>query len=181
MDQSKQDLHTLIIGAKAGDQDCAKQLYEHLVDRIFTYVSSRTSSRDNAVDITQDVLSDLFAGLPRFSYVSDAAFYSFVFTITKRKLAKQYQADSEKSSDTKEDNLKDVIADTKSDPIKQSLSLDVKSALSTLSEIDRDIVVLHHWSRYSFGEIAQLVSLQEATVRVRHHRACKRLEGYLKN
>jgi RNA polymerase sigma factor (sigma-70 family) len=50
-------------------------------------------------------------------------------------------------------------------------TLALTEALKQLDECSREIVVLHHWSRYTFGEIATIVDMTEEAVRVRHHRA----------
>jgi RNA polymerase sigma factor (sigma-70 family) len=57
--------------------------------------------------------------------------------------------------------------------------LDVVTALDTLDEHTREIVVLHHFSGYSFVEIAPIMRMTESAVRVRHHRALKSLHDTL--
>jgi len=57
----------------------------------------------------------------------------------------------------------------------------VDDALAHLSDQDRTIVQMHHFNGWTFAEIGQQLQLQEGTVRVRHHRALKRLSEELEN
>lgn len=154
-----------------------KAVYELLVDKIFAYVSYRVSDRETATDIVQEVFIDLHAGLQNFTYQSDAQFYSFVFLITKRKLAKHYMSTNNKQESEvafDESKLTSPPAD-----IEETDS--VRRALDTLEEDTREIIILHHWSRYTFPEIASLLKMTESAVRVRHHRALKSLAITLTN
>ncbi len=154
-----------------------KAVYDFLVDKIFTYVSYRISDRDAATDIVQEVFIDLHAGLQNFTYQSDAQFYSFVFLITKRKLAKYYTSTNKKlESEVALDEL--VLA---SPPANTEEVDSVRRALETLEEETREIIILHHWSRYTFSEIASLLNMTESAVRVRHHRALQSLAITLTN
>ena len=171
------DLQTLLANAQANPSVHFKGVYELLVDRVFAYVSYRVSHKETATDLVQEVFIDLHAGLKNFTYESDAQFYSFVFLITKRKLAKQYQAQTKKSS-------AEVTVDETllaSPPPQTELEDSVTRALETLDEDTREIIILHHWSRYTFSEIASLLTMTESAVRVRHHRALKSLATTLTN
>ncbi len=154
-----------------------KTVYELLVDKIFAYVSYRVLDRDTATDIVQEIFIDLHAGLQNFTYQSDAQFYSFVFLITKRKLAKYYMSTNNKME--MEIAFDESITASPPDKIEEADS--VRRALDTLGEDTREIIILHHWSRYTFPEIASLLNMTESAVRVRHHRALKSLATTLTN
>lgn len=154
-----------------------KAVYDLLVDKVFAYVSYRVSNKEAATDIVQEVFIDLHAGLPNFTYQSNAQFYSFVFLITKRKLAKYYMSTHNKQeSEVAFDETK-LASPTAN--IEETDS--VRRALETLEEDTREIIILHHWSRYTFPEIASLLNMTESAVRVRHHRALKSLAATLTN
>ena len=178
MELSNHDISKLVTESAKGDAESCKKLYEHLVDRVFAYVRSRTNTHEQAVDTTQDVFIDFFTTLSNFSYQSRAQFYSYVFVITRRKLAKLY-ADNERRGIAKTTEFnEDTMSGVHGDPSPE-MSKDVEHALTTLDTETREIVVLHHWSRYTFGEIALLMNMTESGVRVRHHRALKGLGSLL--
>lgn len=170
------DINELISKSAQGSSDCFQRLYELLIDKVFAYVRYRTNSEDDALDITQEVFVDIYKALPGFTYSSPDQFYGFVFTITKRKLAKYYANRQTQAAKTTSEFNEDNYSESPLDVEAQS---DVERALSTLDDTTREIVVLHHWSRYSFPEIAALIHMTESAVRVRHHRALKSLSASL--
>lgn len=170
-------LQALLTGKDTDYSVRFKTVYELLVDKVFAYVSYRVSDRDTATDIVQEVFIDLHAGLQNFTYQSDAQFFSFVFLITKRKLAKHYAASNEKQES--EVTLNELVV--ASPPANIEVDDSVHRALNTLEEDTREIIILHHWSRYTFPEIASLLNMTESAVRVRHHRALKSLATTLTN
>lgn len=166
------DIRILIERSRAGETGAFSELYNHLINRVYTYVRYRTGSEERATDITQDVFIDLYKALPKFTYRSVEQFYGFVFVIVKRKLARHYG--------DKHMNIAELDEATVATPeLNNLLSDELHRALNQLDPQSREIVILHHWSRYTFGEIAELVSMTETAVRVRHHRALKTLATFL--
>lgn len=168
------DLQALLTDTRAATATQFEAVYAHLVDKIYSYVSYRVATKEQATDLVQDIFVELYTALPSFSYQSDAQFYSFVFTITKRKLAKHYAVQHKEALVSILDT--DQLASTESDT---ETSDAVRRALATLDETSRDIIILHHWSRYTFSEIASLLTMTESAVRVRHHRAVHALSAIL--
>lgn len=168
-------LKDLIISSTEGDEHAFHLLYERLNDPLFKYVLSRTKSRDDSLDILQDIFIDLWKALETFSYSSDGQFYGFVFTITKRKLGKHYK--SKRPTEELDENS-----------LEHSYQLDVEKKddmrilIKTVEKLDekyRTVVELRYWSGLTFGEIGKLLEAKETTVKVRHHRALKMLETLL--
>jgi len=174
--EREQDIQEIVAKAVANEADAFRALYEHLVDKVFNYVRYRVSSEEDALDITQEIFIDLYKALSDFTYESTPQFYSFVFVITKRKLAKVY-AHKEKSIDQQAVTLDESTVGAPSSDIAQQD--EVERALLELEPDTREIVVLHHWSRYTFKEIASLIEMTESAVRVRHHRALKTLSALI--
>lgn len=160
-----QSLETLIEDAQTGDTGSFEELHRQLIGPVFAFVAYRTSSRDDAKAVAEDSLAEVFLALPRFVYQSDAAFHAFVFTIARRQLAKYYAALKKHASE----DVTKFLAETVSSDHETERSL--RAALDSLDERSREIVILHHWSRYTFGEIATMLDMTEEAVRVRHHRA----------
>ena len=170
------DISELVKQSASGDVAAFRGVYEHLIDKVFGYVRYRTNREEDATDLTQEVFVDLYKALPTFTYSSKEQFYSFVFTITKRKLAKYYASKHViAAKHTSEFDEHTYVAPTDN----LELTKDIASALANLDEVAKDIVVLHHWSRYTFPEIATLINMTESAVRVRHHRALKTLSASL--
>lgn len=170
------DLETLVRAAGLQESGSFHALYDQLVDKIYAYIRCRVSTEDDALDLTQDVFVDLYKALPQFVFETSPQFYSFLFLITKRKLAKFYaqkQRDPNHLAVSFED---DVHAASSEDRMQQD---EISRALKNLEPLTREIILLHHWSRYTFGEIATLINMTESAVRVRHHRALDTLSAHI--
>lgn len=165
-------LEKLISSAQAGETGSFEELHRRLVGPVFAFVAHRTSTRDDAKMVTQDSLAEVFLALSRFEYQSDGAFHAFVYTITRRQLAKYYETARKHTTEVVTEQFADEAEDGDDE---RSL----RAALLTLDEVAREIVVLHHWSRYTFGEIAGMLKMTEEAVRVRHHRAKATLKSII--
>jgi RNA polymerase sigma-70 factor (ECF subfamily) len=169
-------LRTLLADTTHLSVDSFRQLYAVVQPKVFAYVRSRTTTREQAIDLSQDILLELHQALPSFVYHSDAEFYGFVFTITRRSLARHYANKHTKASLRQSDV---EIDETVSTADMSELELSVRQALEQLGPEERDIIVLHHWSRYTFAEIGAMVNMTEGAVRTRHHRAEAKLADLL--
>jgi RNA polymerase sigma-70 factor (ECF subfamily) len=172
------EIQDLIAQSASGNAASFKLLYDQIVDKIYAYIKHRTAHNEDALDVTQETVIEVYKALPTFTYHSRAQFYAFVFTITKRRLAKFYThkdmgaAQHATAFDENQPGYTETTTET---------ATDVNRALAALDEVERDCIVLHHWSRYTFKEIAVMAGMQESAVRVRHHRALKKLSEILRS
>ncbi len=163
---SEQSLQATIESCQSNPTGNFQAVYTILIDQVYAYIKSRTSNKDDALDITQEVFIDLYKALPNFSYRSDGEFYSFLYTLSKRKLAKYYS--NLKNELRPEEEFLDNLPDQNNQETNQQ---DIYTALLKLEPETREIITLHHWSRYTFKEIAAMLNMTESAARVRHHRA----------
>jgi RNA polymerase sigma-70 factor (ECF subfamily) len=168
--QWQNGLQDALASAGQGNDLAFRAVYEHLSDRIFAYLRSRARSRDEAADIMQEVFLDVWNALPKFHYITDAHFYSFVFTITKRKLIRHYKTKTHESLDDVDTHLHPSIDADITDPD------GMQNLVKLLPEKYRDVVTLRYWSGLSFAEIGHHLGITENNAKVRHHRALKELE-----
>lgn len=165
-------LQGLVERSAALDAAAFRSLITMLDQKLFRYLSSRTNTREEAVDILQDTFIDIWHVLPKFEYRSDEGFYRFVYTILKRKLSR---TGKERSVSLPEPDA--LLDDTFTH--EAPLKADVALALSKLEDTSRDIVMLRHWSGFTFREIGAMLTMKEEAVRVRHHRALNKLRELL--
>lgn len=170
MEHGDYEIRVLVEASVKGDAESCKKLYEQLVNKVYAYVRYRTATNEQATDVTQDVFIDFFSTLSSFTYQTRAQFYGYLFVITRRKLARYYEERKRRgihgAVEFNEDTMSPSPLDTP-----HELRNDVSEALKFLDGVTREIMVLHHWSKYTFGEIAVLLNMTESAVRVRHHRA----------
>lgn len=156
-----------------GESSAFDELYYLLSDKLFRYVLSRIRDRDKSKDILQDIFVDLWKSLQRFSYKSDAQFYGFVFTITKRKISR-FIEDEKKRSYISIDMQENLFEEDSPVYVDDNTEL-IKNCVDILKEKYADIIILRYWSGLSFGEISKMLGINEEAARVRHHRALSML------
>ena len=168
------DLAKLIANSAKGDESSYRSIFDHLNGRIFRYILSRSSHREDALDITQSVFIDLWRALTKFSYTSDEEFYGFVFLIAKRKLGKYYRS-------------KKIQVELDDRFISDNFEMEVEDYrfllkhLRILSTDQQEILRLRYWSGLSFKEIGAAMHMREGTAKVVHHRAIKKLEAHMRD
>lgn len=171
MEQNSEELKILIEQAQNGSKHAFKEIFDSLSDRFFAYIFSRTSNRDDALDICQESFIDLWKSLKRFKYISDQSFRGFLFTIIKRKLYHYYKNKQKIISLDKLDE-KQLVQPAP----EQNNCQYVLQHIDTLTSGHQDIIRLRYWSQMTFNEIAAVLNITESAAKVRHHRALQKLK-----
>lgn len=173
---TKQLLESLVIAASQGKSEAYRSLFDVLEPQLYAFVRYRVPDHESAQDIVQDSLVALFRSLPGFTVHSTGQFYQYAYTITRRQVAKYYGNKHVTAT-------KDIVASDESTWVApaedSSTEADVARALGTLDAVTREIIIFHHWARYTFAEIAEILGLEESAVRTRHHRAKEKLAALL--
>ena len=168
------NLKGLILSSAKGDNSAFHQLYEHLSDQLFRFILARCQSRQDALDLLQDIFIDLWKAMSRFKYSSDQEFYGFVYRIARRKLAKYYKSNPK-------------IVEFNEEYIKENFEINhqddwlITKVLPRIKTKYRQVLELRYWSDFSFAQIAKALDLKESTVKVQHHRALKQLNNIMKD
>lgn len=173
--ESKISLETLIEESRNGNSLSFKEIYDHLVDRLFLYVRSRSKSREDAIDITQEVFVDFWQSLNKFEYVSEPKLYGFLYTIAFRRISKHYRF---KRPQVSLEDVGDVFV-AENNTVEITEAKRAAEALKHLNNSDRDVIILRYFSGLTFIEIAEILSQNENAIKVRHHRAIQKLQRIL--
>lgn len=162
----------LIRRAQSGDEAAFRQLYDATVGQIFALCLRMTGDRPRARELTHDVYVRAWERLSGFR--GDAALGSWLHRIAvnivltdargaKRRRARVGLADDE---GVEEESVPG--AGSSDDP---DTRVDLERAIALLPPRARRVFVLHDVVGYQHAEIAELMSLAEATVRVHLHHA----------
>lgn len=169
-------LSTLVADVKLGKSEAFRSLFDLLEPQVYAFVRYRVRDHESAQDLVQDSLIGVFRALPDFTVLSTGQFYQYVYTIVRRQLAQHYNSKHVAVSPSRVDSDESSWMAPAED---LSIAGDVARALGSLDPVTREIVVFHHWSRYTFAEIAEILGLEEGAVRTRHHRAKEKLAALL--
>lgn len=166
-DNIKDSYHKkLISGLKDGSQDCFKQIYDLYANRLYSFVYSLTKSKEDTIDIVQEVFERLWVNRKKIS--NEKSLESFLFVIGKnlfvsayrKRLASQKYEDYTEYLDQRQEN---ETADSamEYDDFKKTLA----DSINSLPSRQRQIVWLSKYKGMKNSEIADTLSLSEQTVK----------------
>ena len=161
-----------IARAKQGDQEALRYLYVHYADNVYSYVAAIVRDHHEAEDITQQVFAKLVDGLARYEE-RGAPFLSWLLRLSRNAAI---------------DQIRSRRAIPVSEPFEQAFDVaganrdclaSLRSALDTLPEDQREIIVLRHLAGLAPAEIAVRMKRSESAVHGLHHRGRRALRAEL--
>ena len=169
----------LIKKAKKGDKNAFGDIYRLFLTKIYRFVFYLVSDKDLAEDITQDTFVRAWKYLPNFSQ-ERGTIQAYLFAIarnlvidTKRKKKEFPLYDSYALKlEAKENSESKLITEDTKDV--------VQDALSKLEYDEKEVVILRYFEDLSYTEIAKVLKKEEGLLRVKVHRALKKLREHLK-
>ena len=137
-------------------------------------------SADDAKDIAQDVFLKVAERLDE--YDSHHRFFSWIYRIAVNESLNLLRR--HRHEDALEDDV-DIAGDEGAGPERQAsaaqLARQLRSAMMTMATSDRLVLTLRHFSECSYEEMAQILEIDEKTVKSRLFEARRRLRGLLKD
>lgn len=146
----------LMLRVKNGDHDAFGQLVERYNARIFGFFRRRLGDRQEAEDLTQDVMLRLFRS--RHSYQPRARFSTWVFHITQnvaRNAVRFRQRHPCVRLPLTANELRSGGTDTPSTPLERAeLAGVVRAAIAKLGKRQRAALELHQFHDHTYAEVA---------------------------
>lgn len=160
--------------------DALGRLYELYYERIFRFCVYRLFNKAAAEDITSAIFLDVARGIRGFEGRGEQEFRNWLYAIA----ANQTNAYIRKTSRRRKllaeaAESMTVSVDTGSD---QSPGLDwpkLYSAILKLKPQHQTIVILRFFENLPYEQIAEILNVKEATLRVRLHRILNQLRNHL--
>ena len=170
----------LVARAKGGDTDAFAQLVEENQNRIYSLALRMVGNPEDAADLAQEAFLSAWRGLERFH--GEAAFSTWLYRLTSnacidflRREKRKRAAGGVLSLDDTEEGATLDLPDYDADPHQHLERSEVRQAiadgLAGLSPEHRRVLALREISGLSYAEIADLLGLEEGTVKSRISRA----------
>jgi RNA polymerase sigma-70 factor, ECF subfamily len=157
--------------AKEGDQEAIRFLYVSYSHNIYGYVRSIVRDDHEAEDITQHVFAKLITRIARYDD-RGVPFFAWLLRLARNVAIDHLRANRL----TPTENVLDP--DTSSgDDVDRAET--VRSALSTLPDEQREVVILRHVIGLTPGEIADHMGRTESSIHGLHHRGRRALQREL--
>lgn len=181
MDQER--LSDVIIRAQRRDPAAFEELIDEYGHRLYGFLCRLCGNRDDADDLLQEVFVRVVRMIGKYRH--DGRFESWLFRIAMN-LARDRVRRVRKSpivlvgeGDGREsDPLDRAVGDEPSPEVIADLADQVdrlQEALAQLSQAEREVVMLRHFSEMSFKDISELMETPLGTALARSHRGLKRL------
>jgi RNA polymerase sigma-70 factor (ECF subfamily) len=158
--------------AKAGDPDGIHYLYVRYADDVRRYVATFVKDQYEAEDITHNVFAKLMTAITKYEERS-VPFLAWILRVARNASLDYLRA--KRMIPTEEVRLADT------EPIHDGgeRGRDIKIALESLPEDQREVLVLRHIIGLSPTEIAGTLDKTESSIHGLHHRGRRALRGAL--
>ncbi|MBP3437469.1 MAG: RNA polymerase sigma factor [Clostridia bacterium] len=165
----------LIAKMSCGEVSAMGPLYELIGTDIYAYALSKTASKEDAEDITQDTFVQIWKSAKQ--YKPQGKPLAWIFTIEMNLIRRQYR---KKQRFVSLDKTPEIESDGGAFAENIINSEFLRQILRLLTEEEREIITLHIVSGLKHREIAKLLDKPLSTVLSKYNRAMKRLQAQIK-
>jgi len=172
---NKTELEQLLVKVAAGEQESLAVLYLRTRAAVYALALSILKNTHDAQDVTQDTFVRIWDSAPQ--YRPQGSPMAWILTIT-RNLALMKLRQSARHVELNDEQWEAIPADTPNVTSEDRHLL--QTALATLTDEERQVVMLHAVTGLKHREIAALLELPLSTVLSKYHRALKKLRSFVK-
>jgi RNA polymerase sigma-70 factor (ECF subfamily) len=162
----------IMLKVSNGNLDMLTTLFDRYHIRIFNFLYKMTRDKMVSEDLTQDVFAKVIKY--RSSY-NNGNFASWIYTIARNIFSSYYQKQKKERSHMIEDDSLDsgevLITESNQEELDH-----LQRALTQLKPSDRELIVMHRIQEIKYAQIAEIIDSTEIAVKVRVHRALKKLK-----
>ena len=156
-----------------GKREAFGRLYELISTDVYAYALSKTGDEADAEDITEECFVKIYKFAPQYKPKGKPMAWIFTVAINLFKRQRIIKSRHIALDDEMGENLKDDSISPESIAVNNDL---VNILLKTLTDSERDVVIMHAVSGLKHREIARLLDEPLSTVLSRYNRAIKKLK-----
>lgn len=180
--QEYEPVGTLVARAIERDREAFGTLYDRYFERIYRYVRLKLGDGVEAEDLTATVFLNAWRSIETFAPQGDNSFLAWIFRLAHNALIDQYRRRREITplQDVEEYHLPTDTTFNPEHVLDRGLTIaELSRALQTLTEEQREVVLLRFVEGLSAREVGQIMNKQEGTVRGMQFRAIEALRRAL--
>lgn len=166
------ELDELAARAALGDRAAFERIYNLLVDDLYSYIRGQTRNETVAEDLVANVFLKAWRSAKGYR-PSSHTFRRWTFTIARNEVRDYWRASQRTLPMVEFDISDERQPEPESDPVEVRRL--VQQALATLTEEQRQVVVLRYFSNKSHEDIAAILGKREGAVRAQLMRALRQM------
>lgn len=178
---NKADDQYYIEAVRKGNVQAFSVLVEKYQKMVYSLALKLLKKPEDAEELAQDTFIKAYQKID--SYEGKSKFSTWLYSITynaciselRKRRIEFASIDDRQISDQDEMKMHDYYRETKKEDQEKYLNL----ALSKLSEDDQVLVTLYYYDNQSMDEISMITGLNVSNIKVKIHRARKRMYGLL--
>lgn len=153
------------------------EAYEMYADDIFRFCMSKTSNRDDALDITQETFAKTWEYLENDNTVDNIR--AFLYRVARNRIYDFYRKKKSESLDAAQEEGYEFESDDHERMVATSNARFSMKILQKLEDTDRELLIMRFIDELSIPEIADITNQKENTVSVQVHRALKKAQDII--
>ncbi len=178
----KEEIEDIIIGKiKTGDFSACRYIVDKYKSFVFNLALRILRNREDAEEVAQDSFINAFKAIDSFKYQSKFSTWLYRITfnnaISRTRQKKFFQ--EEINEEITELNYLSVCADGLENLNRLDRRKILRNAMENLSKEESLLISLYYYEENSMAEVAEIVGLDENLVKVKIHRARKKLHDLL--
>ena len=148
-----------------------EKVYLEYQGRVMAYISSRISNREEAEDLQSEVFFKVCKNADRFD-TEKASISTWIYTITRNTLTDYFRI---RKLDT--ELPEDLVweADPYEEIYREETLGELATALKTLDEQERDLIILHYYENLPLTEICERLDMSYGRTKILHNQALRKL------
>lgn len=174
----------------SGDSDSFEAIVKKYEKMVYSLAISKTNSRENAQDISQECFLRAYKMLA--SYRTDSAFSTWLYRICQNLIFDFYRKEKrvktvslsfsdEYGEEPQERELQDPGGDPAEHVLRAEKIEKIRKIINSLPDDLREIIVLRDLNNISYSQISDMLGLEIGTVKSRLNRAREKLKNYILN
>lgn len=170
------EIERCLFAMKGRDLKALEELYRRTSASVFGFALSVLKNVQDAEDVMHDLYVSVWSAAEK--YCPDGRPMAWIMTIT-RNLCLQKFREYQKRSDIPEEDWENYVSGNPNMSAEDKLIL--AECLKTLSDEERQIIVLHAVAGFKHREIAKLLEAPLSTILSRYSRALKKMQKFMED
>jgi RNA polymerase sigma-70 factor (ECF subfamily) len=180
------DTNDLIRRHQRGQPGAMDALFNRYKDYVYRIAFFMTRNSGDAEEVVQETFIDVLRALPRYDVNGPARFETWLYRVTINRCQMRLRRQHFPSADWDEvaEQVERIVnGHTHHNPEAATLHRERAAALwravDSIPDAHREVIILRYQAGLSYAEIAQVLKLDQGTVKSRLHHAHKKLEAIL--